>query len=325
MAKGTMDILIAEDDGLTLRLLTTVLEGLGHKVVGVENGELAWQRYAQSYFPVLITDWNMPETDGMELTRRVRQVARYREYTWIIMLTAMDFSDNYVHAMESGVDDYLNKPLDPEYLRVRLHVAQRVVGMFDRIKALESCLPICMYCKDIRDTHDQWTRVERFFSDTEGKRFTHGLCPRCYYARVLRADLDEFKLEYPPAETVAQRVETSHQDFDTDLHDALTGFGRAKAPGLLRELRTSFKGAAQDIKRVLDARETSTDNSLLVRSATRFRALCVDLGMFGLARHLDPEKLDALSLLPGQDDAQSLDRIRTEIDRAVETLELLGT
>ncbi len=304
-----MDILIAEDDSTTLKLLMGLLRAMGHAPVGVEDGVRALERFEERPFPVVITDWNMPGMDGLELARRIRQMKR-NQYTWIIMLTARDFAQNHAYAIEVGVDDYLVKPLDPDLLGVRLHVAERIHGMVAHIQALESCMPICMYCKDIRDTKDQWTKIESFLADSEGMRFTHGLCPRCYYARVLRADLDDFKREYPPAATVEARAFDGDLEFDAPLHEALARYARDRAPSLIEELNGSFSGAVRDIRRVLDA--TRDDKGMLARSAARFSLLCVDLGMFGLARHLNPEAVEALD----PRDAAAVAGIHAALDRA---------
>lgn len=123
-----MKILIAEDDRVSAMILSKALERLGHDVVAAKNGAVAWEMVQTGRYPVLISDWMMPEMDGVDLCRLVR--ARQADtYVYVILLTAKGGADDRQLGMEAGADDFLVKPLDPSELADRLRVAERILNM----------------------------------------------------------------------------------------------------------------------------------------------------------------------------------------------------
>ncbi len=173
-----MKILIADDDTTSRMLLNATLVRLGHEVVATTDGEAAWAAWQQCYFPVLISDWMMPGWDGLRLCRAVRAQER-PAYTLVMMLTALGGKLNYLEAMNAGADDFLTKPLDAEQLAARLHVAERVLGLRRQLRQMEGLLPICAYCKRIRDDTRGWTPIESYVARRSEARFSHGICPEC--------------------------------------------------------------------------------------------------------------------------------------------------
>jgi sigma-B regulation protein RsbU (phosphoserine phosphatase) len=202
-----MKILIAEDDPVSSRILATMLAKWGHEVVSTQNGAEAWQKLQQPDSPVMmILDWMMPEMDGLEVCRHVRQLPR-RISPYIILLTANQGVDPLVMGMEAGADDYLTKPYNRDELRVRLNVGVRIIELqtrlaervqelevaLDRVKQLEGILPICSYCKKVRDDNDYWQSVESYVSSHSEAHFSHGICPSCYDTTV-KPQLESFML-----------------------------------------------------------------------------------------------------------------------------------
>ncbi len=120
-----MKILIAEDEPVSRRLLQSYLQKWGHEVVVTTNGLEAWQMFEQGEFPLVITDWMMPEMDGVDLIRRIRQSER-SFHVYIILLTGRSQKEDVVEGMEAGADDFVTKPFDRDELRVRLRVGERV-------------------------------------------------------------------------------------------------------------------------------------------------------------------------------------------------------
>jgi CheY-like chemotaxis protein len=107
-----MNILIAEDDFISRKLLVNILEEQGHVVTVTSDGQEAWEAYCAQPSRLVITDWLMPRMDGLELVQRIRK-EDHCDYTYMILLTAnIGQRENYFKAMESGVDDFLAKPLD---------------------------------------------------------------------------------------------------------------------------------------------------------------------------------------------------------------------
>lgn len=175
-----MKILVADDDATSLMVLTMTLTKLGHAVVPASDGEAAWHQWQADCYPVLISDWVMPVLDGLSLCRRIRKTRR-DHYTSIILLTSLGGRANYLEAMNAGTDDFITKPFDEEQLSARLAVAERVLGLRQHVRQLEELLPICAYCKQIRDEQDSWHSVESYIAERSeaNTKFSHGICPGC--------------------------------------------------------------------------------------------------------------------------------------------------
>lgn len=131
-----MRILIAEDDTTSRVILGEILAQLGHDVVTAANGREAWAIFHREHVPLVISDWMMPDLDGIELCRRIRAENRAR-YTYVILLTALGGKDNYLEAMRAGADDFASKPLDADQLHARLRVAERILGLQRELVQLE--------------------------------------------------------------------------------------------------------------------------------------------------------------------------------------------
>jgi two-component system cell cycle response regulator len=128
-----MKVLIAEDEGVSRLVLKKTLQEWGYTVCAVKDGVEAWQSFQQQRFPLVISDWMMPGIDGIELCRRIRSQCD-RGYTYFILLTARDSKEDRFHAIESGADDFLSKPLDKAELASCLSVARRILDMEHRLR-----------------------------------------------------------------------------------------------------------------------------------------------------------------------------------------------
>jgi sigma-B regulation protein RsbU (phosphoserine phosphatase) len=175
-----MKILIAEDDPISLKVLQLTLENAGHSVIAASDGDAAWSSLQTDPVRIIISDWMMPGTDGIELCKRIREAGK-PEYTYFILLTAINTGrDNLRIAMDAGVDDFLSKPLDREMILMRLRVAERILDFTTQLRRLKELIPICMYCKRVRDDSDYWQQVESYIHAHTGSNFSHGICPDCY-------------------------------------------------------------------------------------------------------------------------------------------------
>jgi DNA-binding response OmpR family regulator len=135
---SAMKVLLAEDDRDSRELLGWVLQKLGYQVVAVENGKEAWDTYRKSRFRLVISDLLMPDVDGFELCRRIR-AHKNSKYTYIIVVTALIGKKDYLEGMEAGADDFVTKPFDPDELKARLRVAERIISFQDQ--TVEEHLP----------------------------------------------------------------------------------------------------------------------------------------------------------------------------------------
>lgn len=179
-----MRILIAEDDPVSVKILQFTLEHFGHDVVAASDGAEAWTLFDHDPVRVIISDWMMPELDGLELCAKVRARPK-TDYTYFILLTAINTGrENLRKAMDAGVDDFLAKPLDREAIMMRLRVAERILDFTRQIVQLKELIPICMYCKRVRDDSDYWQQVETYIHTHTGSNFSHGICPDCFASQM---------------------------------------------------------------------------------------------------------------------------------------------
>lgn len=131
-----MKILIAEDDKDSRELLSWLLQKLGYEVVATENGKEAWEAYRRGRFRLVISDLLMPDIDGLELVRRIR-AQKQAKYTYIILITALIGKKDYLEGMEAGADDFVTKPFDPDELKARLRVAERIISFQEQAGAVD--------------------------------------------------------------------------------------------------------------------------------------------------------------------------------------------
>ena len=189
-----MRVLIADDEATTRHLIQVTLGGWGFEVlVAVDGGEAL--RILQELNPpeIALLDWMMPGVDGLEVCRRMR-AALPNATTYIILVTARGGLANVVQGLEAGADDYITKPFDPRELRARLHAGVRIVQLqkalleryqeledaLTRVKQLQGLLPICSYCKKIRNDRNYWEQVDAYVASHSEAQFSHGVCPDCY-------------------------------------------------------------------------------------------------------------------------------------------------
>ena len=119
-------ILAVEDDAVARAVLRKALQRLGHESIEAPDGEAAWQKLQSEDVRVVVSDWMMPRSDGLDLCRRIR-AGRGKDYTYFILLTSRDATEeNQRAAADAGVDDFLTKPLDLPELWTRLRVAERI-------------------------------------------------------------------------------------------------------------------------------------------------------------------------------------------------------
>lgn len=174
-----MNVLIAEDDPVALGVAKAVLTAAGHQVSVAENGELALGLWQLSDQRVIVSDWLMPELDGLELCRRVRAVLD-RPYTYFILQTSRSGRESFLAAMDAGVDDFVTKPVPADELKARIRVAERIIGLREQLVTLEGLLSVCSYCKRIRNADGGWGSLERYIEKRSKAEFSHGVCPDCY-------------------------------------------------------------------------------------------------------------------------------------------------
>ena len=126
--KIKLRVLVADDDAVTRRILQLSLHKLGHDCVLAKDGNEAWTTFEADEIDVVISDWTMPGKDGLELCKAVREGGK-SAYTYFILLTANEDKQHFLAGMQSGADDYLLKPPDPDELQVRMIAATRITAL----------------------------------------------------------------------------------------------------------------------------------------------------------------------------------------------------
>jgi sigma-B regulation protein RsbU (phosphoserine phosphatase) len=199
-----MKLLIVEDDPIAGAVLEASLKALGHTVELAVNGEDAWRKFLATPRRLVISDWMMPGVDGLELCRRIR--TKGGDYTYFILLSSLATSgENLDQAMAAGVDDFLAKPPKAAELKARLHVAERILSYVTQVRQLQEIIPVCGYCRKMRDDKNYWSQVEEYIGKQTGSSFSHGVCPDCY-ERMLVPEMKKLGVELPPYQQ-AKRVE----------------------------------------------------------------------------------------------------------------------
>jgi len=188
-----MRILIADDDVVLRHALRVHLERWSYEVVECADGRQAWSALQAPEPPSLaIIDWSMPGIDGPALCQELRETPSLSGM-YVILLTGNQDRKDVIAGLESGADDYITKPCDWEELRARLLIGRRIVGLqqalASRVRELQTALadvrrlsgllPICAYCKRIRDDKDYWKQIEQYVSEHSDAQFSHGICPEC--------------------------------------------------------------------------------------------------------------------------------------------------
>jgi sigma-B regulation protein RsbU (phosphoserine phosphatase) len=205
-------VLIAEDDAVSRRLLEATLTKWGYEVVVTTDGLQALDVLSQPEAPSMaILDWMMPGLDGAQVCHKARAVVGER-LLYMILLTAKGRKEDIVEGLTAGADDYVVKPFDRAELKARINAGERILRLqaelasrvkelelaLTNVKLLQGLLPICCYCKKIRDDKNYWQQVDTYVADHSEAQFTHGICPECR-DKIVKPELERLKLDQETA------------------------------------------------------------------------------------------------------------------------------
>jgi CheY-like chemotaxis protein len=173
-----MRILVVDDDDADHLHLQNLLTDGDHEIIRVDDPDRALQAVCEHDIRLVIANWSDSSMGALTLCRDIRQLQR-AGYTYYIVATARKHTDhNYELASMSGIDDFLFKPVNAFELRMRLDVAERILGYMSRIGMLNRLVTICTYCKRLRD-EEEWMQIETVIRHKLGTDFSHGICPEC--------------------------------------------------------------------------------------------------------------------------------------------------
>ena len=194
-----MKVLAVDDDPQTLALMEAGLMGAGHDVITARNGEAAWEAFQLHKTPVVVVDWHLPKVDGLELCKRIR-AAKLPDYTYVILVAADPGRNRFLRAMQSGIDDFVAKPIDFGILAARLRVAERILHLEHELGRLRKIIPVCLGCLKIQTEDNTWQQVDEYFESHEPGSVSHGFCPKC--AEGVRASAKHTSRRAPAEEPV---------------------------------------------------------------------------------------------------------------------------
>ena len=193
-------VLVVEDDPFFTRILQKRLSSEGYQVFTAGDGRAGMKAIVQHEPDLVISDWMMPEVDGLELCQSVKTGLR-EAAPYFILLTAKGEVSDKLLALETGADDYLVKPCDQVELLARVRAGIRIVTLTQSLRRslanLRSGQPadgtnaeqaarsaaLCAFCRKVSDREDEWIELEQFLSDRIGMTVTHAACPECRGAR----------------------------------------------------------------------------------------------------------------------------------------------
>jgi len=203
-ARPVIDVLVAEDEPVSRRLLEKSLLQWGYRPIVCPDGLEALGLLRADDAPrIAVLDWVMPGMDGVDICRAIRD-SNTPKQPYLILLTARVRPEDIVQGLRAGADDYITKPVDREEFEARLQVASRIVGLqqrlsdrvneleqaLTRVRRLQGLLPICAYCKRIRDDQNYWSQVETYLAEHTDVQFSHGICPSCL-ERVIESETQD--------------------------------------------------------------------------------------------------------------------------------------
>jgi sigma-B regulation protein RsbU (phosphoserine phosphatase) len=191
-------ILVADDLATNRQLLCSMLEPGGYTVIEVRDGQAALATLQTTATPIVaLIDWQMPGMEGTEVCRQARRRVDAPPM-FLILVTARDNQRDIVTGLQTGANDYVTKPFVVAELLARVKIGTQMVELqqslinrvtdlqnaLAQVKRLSGILPICSYCKKIRDDYDYWQQVEEYITRHSEAHFSHGICPECYSVHV---------------------------------------------------------------------------------------------------------------------------------------------
>ena len=179
-------ILLAEDDPVTRMLMTRFLRKAGYEVDAVTNGSEALDKMTKRYYSMLVTDWEMPEMDGIALCKAVRNM-QLDGYVYALLLTARDSKEHIIAGLEAGADDYLVKPVHEAELIARLNAGRRILDLEHSLRVANQRNRILSITDALTGAYNRRYLMEQLPREVER-------CRRyAYPLSVLMCDIDHFK------------------------------------------------------------------------------------------------------------------------------------
>ena len=203
-------ILGVDDEPTSLLLLEKTLKKLDVDFYSTKSGKEAVALVKENDFALILLDVIMPEIDGFETSRRIRQLERGK-FVPIIFLTGLsDQKDQIYKGYESGAVDYILKPIDKNILISKVNIFLELYEQksiiekqkekleedniklkeaFERINFLHGFVKVCAKCRKLHSDDGDWSSFENYVSKYSDAKFSHGYCPTCFKEDMERLEL----------------------------------------------------------------------------------------------------------------------------------------
>lgn len=179
-------VLLVEDDPISRKILETILQKEGFDVTSVENGRIAFELFRKRFFPIVLTDWLMPEMEGPDLCKSIRN-EQPEGYVYIVLLTSKDSKADIISGLEAGADDYLTKPAHRDELIARIKNGLRILELEKSLKQANEEIRILSITDPLTGTYNRGYLNERLPQEIRrSTRYRHPLS-------LILSDIDHFK------------------------------------------------------------------------------------------------------------------------------------
>ncbi len=291
-SRANFPILIAEDDPDQRRLLEKKLLQVGHEYVSVENGRKALEKFEEKFFPIVLTDWMMPEMDGIGLCRAIREKTK-KGYVFIVILTAKDSKDDIVAGLEAGADDCLTKPVDTAELIARIKTGTRILELESSLKRATEQYRRLSITDPLTGCYNRGYLSEHLPLEIKrAMRYEHPLS-------LIICDIDHFKkvndtYGHLIGDEILKKVVQWINQCIRDYVDWVARYGGEEFVIVVPE--TDAKGArsmAEKLRRTISNRTIETEEKMI--------SITASFGVSGLNPHTPNEKISLESLIDQAD------------------------
>ena len=260
--KNHFPILVAEDNPVSRKLLEKTLAKAGYEVSSARNGREALGLFDERFFPIVLTDWMMPEISGPELCRAIRGKPG-NGYVFMILLTAKDSKEDIVEGLEAGADDYLTKPFNRAELMARLKTATRILELERSLKKANEEIKALSITDPLTGCFNRGYLNEKLPQEIKrANRYSRDLS-------VILCDIDHFKkvndtYGHQAGDTVLKAFANCLLDSVREGIDWVDRYGGEEFLVVLPE--TPFEGAklvAERLRKAIEDREIQTSEGVL--------------------------------------------------------------
>ena len=185
-------VLIVDDISENLQVLGNLLRDLDCRIAFATGGKQALGMLDELTPDLILLDILMPDMNGLDVCKQLKASESTKSIP-VIFLTAKDDQQDVVQGLRAGAVDYVTKPFNADELRARVsthlelklfrdkqaRLIEELRQALDEVKNLSGLLPICSYCKKIRDDDGYWQKVEQYLSAHSKAQFSHSICPEC--------------------------------------------------------------------------------------------------------------------------------------------------